>query len=409
MAMCTPIPPKSLIQNSSSNPPATQMTMTTAELLVARLDAEGAALEAWRAAVLTVPRHHFLPSKFWVDDEDGRPHPVSIDADPEQWREWAYRNVPILTQFDDGQTVWPDTSGRACTSSASQPDLVLRMLHALDVRKGQQVLEIGTGTGYNAALLAARLGPVNVTTVEIDPELAASARAALNTAGLDVRVIAGDGTEGYPAGAPYDRVIATAGIRVGELPYSWVEQSRPGGVIVTPMRTDFGGAEALVRLTVGADGTAIGGPIGRVGFMAARGQRTPPWSVAGLNPDDPSAEISTTTLKPWRVAESHTARWFIGTRVPSCVWEHQPPTEDRPHHLLWLLDPAGASWAVARYDTSSRPRQIRQSGRRRLWDEVETAFRFWAAAGKPPVESTSITITPTRQTTHPRRSTATVA
>ena len=87
-------------------------------------------------------------------------------------RQAAYRNVPILIQFDDGKTRWPDTGGELCTSSASKPDLVLSMLAALDVHDGHTVLEIGTGTGYNAALLAARLGAPNVTTVEIDPMLA---------------------------------------------------------------------------------------------------------------------------------------------------------------------------------------------------------------------------------------------
>lgn len=84
--------------------------------------------------------------------------------------------------------------------------------------------------------------------------------------------------------------------------------------------------------------------------------------------------------------------------MPSCVWEHQPPTDDRKHHLLWLLDPAGGSWAVARYDDSPGPRQICQHGPRRLWDEVEAAFRTWAARGKPPLDRSQITVTPSTQT-----------
>lgn len=89
-----------------------------------------------------------------------------------------------------------------CTSSASKPDLVLSMLAALDVHDGHTVLEIGTGSGYNAALLAARLGAPSVTTVEIDPGLATSARAALVASGFPVTVLTGDGTQGYPANAP---------------------------------------------------------------------------------------------------------------------------------------------------------------------------------------------------------------
>ncbi|MGH4001367.1 MAG: methyltransferase domain-containing protein, partial [Pseudonocardiaceae bacterium] len=127
------------------------------ERLVAELDAAGAVPVAWRAAFLAVPRHRFLPSQVWVDDDQGKPRPLSRDDDAGRWLEWAYRNVPILTQFDDGQTAWPATHGELCTSSASKPDLVLSMLASLDVHDDHTVLEIGTGTGYNAALLAARL------------------------------------------------------------------------------------------------------------------------------------------------------------------------------------------------------------------------------------------------------------
>lgn len=369
----------------------------TIEQLAAELEAAHAVPVEWRPAFLAVPRHHFLPPQVWVDDEQGKPQPLSRDDNPGQWLESAYRNVPILIQFDDGQTVWPDT-GELCTSSASKPDLVLSMLAALDVHEHHKVLEIGTGTGYNAALLAARIGAPNVNTVEIDPELADTARAALDVSGFPVTVVTGDGAQGHPAGAPYDRVLATAAVRVGELPYPWVAQTTPGGVIVTPMRTDFGGSVPLVRFTVDGKGTATGRPVGRVGFMAVRNQRTPDWSLDHLNPDDPSAEVSTTTLKPWRVAENHDVRWIIGTRVPCCVWEHQPPTDNRKHHLLWLFDPVGRSWAVAHYDNSSGPRQIRQHGPRRLWDEVEAAFRSWAAEGKPPLDRSQITVTASTQT-----------
>ena len=372
--------------------------MTTIEQLAAELDAVGALPVAWRSAFLAVSRHCFLPPQVWVDDNQGEPQPVSRDDDLDRWLESAYRNIPILTQFDDGQTTWPGTGGELCTSSASKPDLVLSMLAALDVHEGQRVLEIGTGTGYNAAIIAARLGAQNVTTVEIDPVLADRAREALAATGFPVTVVTGDGTHGHPAGAPFDRVISTAAIRVGELPYAWIAQTRPGGVIVTPMRTDFGGSVPLVRFTVGSEGITTGHVCGRVGFMAMRSQRTPEWTVDHLNADDPAAEASTTTLKPWRVAESHDVRWAIGTRVSNCVWEHQPPTDGRSHHLLWLLDPIGGSWAVARYDGSPGPREIRQHGPRHLWNEVEMAFRSWADEGKPRLDQSRIVVTADSQT-----------
>jgi len=396
--MFTLTPPGSSTRRTLRNPVNPRPTTITIEQLAAELDAALAVPVAWRAAFLSVSRHHFLPPQVWVDNDQGKPQPLSRDDDPDQWRQAAYRNVPILIQFDDGQTVWPDTGGELCTSSASKPELMLTMLVALDVHDGHTVLEIGTGTGYNAALLAARLGALKVTTVEIDPVLADRARAALHAIDLPVTVVTGDGIHGHPERAPYDRVIATAAVRVGEFPYAWVRQTRPGGVIVSPMRTDFGGSVPLVRFTVDENGTATGSPVGRVGFMAVRSQRTPEWTLDHFDPNDPAAEVSSTTLKPWRVAENPDVRWAIGTRVPHCIWEHQPPSDDRKHHLLWLLDPVGGSWAMARYDDSPGPRQIRQYGPRRLWDEVEAAFRCWAAEGKPPLDRSQITVTLNTQT-----------
>jgi hypothetical protein len=88
-------------------------------------------------------------------------------------------------------------------------------------------------------------------------------------------VVAGDGDRGLASGAPYDRVIATMSVRLGRVPYAWVEQTRPGGVIVTPVRADLASGP-LVAFTVREDGTATGRtlPMG-VGFMESRSQRQP--------------------------------------------------------------------------------------------------------------------------------------
>jgi protein-L-isoaspartate O-methyltransferase len=78
--------------------------VTTIEQLAAELDAAHVVPAAWRAAFLDVARHRFLPPQVWVDDDEGRPQPLSRDDDSGQWRQAAYRNVPILIQFDDGKT-----------------------------------------------------------------------------------------------------------------------------------------------------------------------------------------------------------------------------------------------------------------------------------------------------------------
>jgi protein-L-isoaspartate(D-aspartate) O-methyltransferase len=133
------------------------------------------------------------------------------------------------------------------------------MLAALDVHPGHRVLEVGTGTGYNAALLAHRLGAEHITSIEIDSSVAAQARTALSHAGYgDICVVTGDGALGYAPRAPYDRIIATAAVH--SIPYPWVAQTRPGGRILLPWANSYTGA--LVALTVDEHGTARGGIVG---------------------------------------------------------------------------------------------------------------------------------------------------
>jgi protein-L-isoaspartate(D-aspartate) O-methyltransferase len=158
--------------------------------------------DAVRAAFLAVPRERFLP---------GRPV------------EEVYRDEAIVTKRDErGLPI----------SSSSQPQIMARMLERLALEPGQRVLEIGAGTGYNAALLKTIVGPRGrVVSVDVDPELARSAREALR--GEGVRVVVGDGREGWSRGAPYDRIVAT--VAAGELPLAWRDQLVDGGLLELPL------------------------------------------------------------------------------------------------------------------------------------------------------------------------------
>ncbi|MGW4897520.1 methyltransferase domain-containing protein, partial [Kitasatospora sp. NPDC004240] len=219
--------------------------------------------------------------------------PVSRAADPDGWAAAAEADIPIVTQWDDGRH-HGEQPGSVPTSSASQPSVVAAMLEHLDAQSGQRVLEVGTGTGWNSALLSHRLGDANVVTVEIDPDVTARARTALNAAGYRPTVVCGDGADGWPPDAPYDRIVATCALR--EIPHAWIRQARPGALILTPWGTHYSNLDALLRLTVHNDGTASGRFLAPVEFMKLRSQRltwpAPPGGGGTL------AESSTTTTPP---------------------------------------------------------------------------------------------------------------
>lgn len=181
--------------------------------------------QQWIHAFQTVPRENFV-SRFaelnphgadpWhdLDDPDGRE--AALDA--------VYRDAPLVTQYAaDGTPI----------SSSTQPRLMARMLEALDTAPGHRILEVGVGTGYNAALLSTVLDDTAVTTMDVDPDLVDTARAALATTGHHPHLFADDGARGAPDHAPFDRVIATCGFR--SLPPAWLPQLAPDAVIVLPL------------------------------------------------------------------------------------------------------------------------------------------------------------------------------
>lgn len=183
---------------------------------------------AVRAALAAVPRERFVPAH--LVGEAYRDHPLPIGA---------------------GQTI-------------SQPYIVAIMTQLLGVGPGDRVLEVGTGSGYQAAVLAA-LG-VAVFSIEVVPALAWRARTAL--AGYDVLVRDGDGTVGWPEAAPFDGVIVTAA--GPEVPPALTLQLKPGARLVMPI----GGVDRVQELTVQtrqADGTLTARRVLPVRFVPITG------------------------------------------------------------------------------------------------------------------------------------------
>src|SRR5262245_2355357 len=189
-------------------------------------------------ALRTVPRHLFLP-----------------DLSPEQ----ACKDEAIVTKRDEG--------GRPISSS-SQPTIMAIMLDQLGVKRGQRVLEIGAGTGFNAALLAHIVGGQGrVTSVDLDADTIERARENLDAAGCpDVVLVTGDGALGHAEGAPYDRIIATVG--VWDLAPAWRDQLVRDGRLVVPI--DLHGVQRTVAFEPDGDHwTSLSAQ--PCGFMRMRG------------------------------------------------------------------------------------------------------------------------------------------
>jgi protein-L-isoaspartate O-methyltransferase len=328
-----------------------------------------------------------------LDDPDGgRWEPVDRATNPDRWLELVYADDALTTQVDDGRPA-DDGLGWLATSSCSMPSMVVTMLTALDVHEGDTVLEIGTGTGWNAALLCHRLGDERVTTVEVDPAVAAEAGARLGRAGYFPLVVTGDGADGYPPAAPFDRVIATCA--VATIPYPWIRQTRPDGVIVTPWGNTFGNG-ALLRLVVAEDGqSASGRVIGPAAFMWLRAQRPVNGFLSEYVGEDDHPDVSATTVDPRAIYDDEDAGFSVGLRV-DCQQRLFFADDDSGEYTFWALDGRG-SWASVDYEPGAAEYRVEQFGPRRLWDEVEAAYGWWVDAGKPARDRFGVTVTPDGQ------------
>ncbi|MCG7524527.1 methyltransferase domain-containing protein [Streptomyces sp. OfavH-34-F] len=358
------------------------------------LTMSGVLKTAWFDAYARVPREAFLPDTIWpLDTAAGEAVRVSRSEDAEAWRGCAHADAPIVTQWDDGQHEGPGP-GNVPTSSASMPSTVFRMLDALRVDDYCRVLEIGTGTGWNAALLAHKVGEENVVTVEVDEAVAVRARDTLaHYFGVPVDVVHGDGRAGAPGRGVFDRVLATCGVR--SVPYAWITQTRPGGLVVAPWGTAFTSADALVRLRVGPEGESASGRfLGPVECTKLRAHRTAPIDhdvyAHQLTDVQPSLADAEPVRALARSDRFDALPFALGLRVPHCTYVAAPERGgSRPH---WLYSRKDRSWACALLTEGEDTVRVWQHGRRRLWDEARSGFAWWVERGRPEWERFGLTV-----------------
>lgn len=337
---------------------------------------------------MLLDRKGFVPPVIWVPTEKGY-RAVERSADPVGWAAAVEADAPVVTQVDDGATP-VGAVGISASSSSSQPSVVEAMLDAADLQPGQRVLEIGTGTGWTAAMLAQRLGSAGVVTIEVDSEVAEQARIALAAAALSPLVVVGDGGHGHPDRAPYDRVLATCA--VADVPWAWVDQTAPGGMVITPWGTQFHNG-MLARL-VRTDGLRAHGRFRDIplAFMRLRSQRRRrcPWT------DDMPGEAveSVCALRSEDVYEiiAPPCAFAIGLVLPDC---HKIVDEERL--VVELHDPESGSWARCTVTPGSRRHPVLESGPRSLWQEAVTARTWWVSSGRPDPSRFGLTVTPVGQ------------
>jgi methyltransferase of ATP-grasp peptide maturase system len=359
-----------------------------AEALADKLTADGDLHTAeWRAAVCGVPRHELVPQ--YYEQEDTTTYRLITpddDASRRAWLDRVYSDTTLIT------AVVADPNGRQIpVSSSTKPDLMVRMLEALDVRDGHKVLEIGTGTGYNAALLSHRLGADRVFSIDLRPELVDAARDRLATMGYRPVLRAVDGSGGLPEHAPYDRIIATCS--VAAIPAAWIEQTAPGGLILVDVEGQLS-AGNLVLLRRGDKPVVEGKFLDWYGrFMALRHDAA---SVGHAWPtvDRSQGEERTTTVDPVELDGGF--RFLAQFRLPPGTL-HTLTVDDGTPTATCLTNRDGSWCSVDREADESGRYRVRHAGPRDLWADVEHAHDEWAAMGAPAWHRFGLTATPTAQ------------
>lgn len=282
------------------------------------------------------------------------------------WLDAVYHDQAIIIGTDE----------QGSTSSSSRPSVMAGMLDWLGVEDGDRVLEIGTGSGYNAALLCHRVRAANVTSIDNQEHLVTQARGRLESLGYRPFLAVADGAEGYVDRAQYDRVIGTA--YAWPIPPAWVQQTRPGGRVVAVVPC------GVVALEVRDHGSATGWYHPHTfSFMYMRGympefpaETDVEARVAGRS------EVRAWKYPPTILLAGHMAAFnlLVSATIPYEWFGLGPDTN--------IFDIVSGSWVRFERDAE----QVVQGGPRKLWDEAEELFEQWCRLGAPNRERFGLTV-----------------
>ena len=334
--------------------------------------------DLWIGAFMSVPREYFLPNIYVLNGDDTWYLPTGLASVEERLR----------MVYADGAWVTQDP-----TRFSAAPNLIAQMLEALDVTDDRtRALEMGTGAGYNTALLCSGLGEDQVTSIARDAEQAKAARIALERAGFRPALYAADGDIDPAAGlGKVDRLIAAD--PVPEVPVSWLSRVKVGGVIVAPIYREQP-IGAMVQLVMEEPDRAEGPFLPFYGaFMPTRTHRATDGLAAARRTAEQVREVRTSPValslgsaaEPWQ---------FYASMVLGDL-QHEILMEDTGEMEYWLLASDG-SWACQQHRLKGDP-LVREGGSRRLWTELEHAVEQWHDFDEPDRERFGLTVTPDRK------------
>ncbi len=354
--------------------------------LVTSLKSEGAVTSLIvEDAFMSIPRHAFIDYYYahnpaGTETEQWRRIERPSGEDVERWLEGIYANVPLVTAFDEAGMP---------SSSSSSPDIMAFMLEALQLRPGMRVLEIGTGTGYNAALLAHIVeDPQLIFSVEINSLLAHAAQEKLDAVvGKGTTVHVGNGLGGYSPGASFDRIIATGSYH--KVPLPWLDQLKEGGVLVMNLGRDRASSMGLLRLEkIGSTREARGKFLSPAYFLQLRepGQASgrdirSQFSQNVRRPVIAKFSISRAVFDPALLMDMQFA-FLVSCELPYASLTWIPKQEDMPFTLN-LFDTESDTIVLFRTTEEAGVWEVQVRGAIQTWERLLQAFQRWVSLGRP--------------------------
>ena len=344
----------------------------------------------WLDAVRRVPRHVLVPRWFTWSQDGGGWVVRDGQADEPAWLDAAYDGtMSLVTRVGAVHADQAEPGGRhdgRPASSATMPRLVLDMYRRARLADGASILDVGTGSGYGAALLAARYGAGRVTSIDVDGYLTSAAASRLAGLGLHPTIVACDAAGDLPG--TFDRIVPM--VSLPAIPASWLTALRPDGRLVFSLA----GGPVLITARKTPDGGATGRvEYDRAGFMPARhGHGCPPENLVPAVTGDTDGDDITTSSYP---VVDPTWGWelnaILSITTPGLAYS-TTASPDTGITTTRITHPDG-SWARAS-GLPGQPATVHQAGPRRLWDVLDAIRADWLSHGYLPLWGARAVIEP---------------